>query len=131
MLLTDQGTPGGYIPATHIILNAQPNGAPAIPGIANGTFIGGNTPWFKVEVWDSAYATFEAAASAYAYRGGSTMFQFNPGASLSYPNTAPPGVNSTWTEENIVIYGGPPIPEPSILALIGAASMILWPRRRK
>ncbi len=129
--LNNSSVPGGYIPATHIQLSAQANGAPLINGIANGTPIGAGTPWFEVRLWDSAYATFEAAASAYAYRGGSAMFQFNPGASLSYPNTAPPGVNSTWIEGNIVIYGGAPIPEPSIPALLGLGSLVLLFRRRK
>ena len=125
--LTDQGTPGGYIPGTHIVLNAQPNGAPAIPGIANGTPIGASTPWFQVKVWDATYATCESALSAGAYATFGREFQFNPGPSLSYPNTAPAGVNSTWTDGPFWI----PIPEPSTTALVGLSAAVLIAFRRR
>ena len=125
--LTDAATPAGYIPATHIVLNANAvTGAPAIPGIANGTPITAATPWFQVKVWDSAFPTFAQAAGA-GYATFGALFQMNPGPSLSYPNTAPPGVNSTWTEGNI----GLPIPEPSTLALIGLGAAALLSFRRR
>lgn len=129
--LSDAATPDGLIPPTHIVLNANPaTGAPAIPGIANGTAITAATPWLQVRIWDSAYATYELAWDAYSYIGSGAGFQFNPGPSLSYPNTAPAGVNSTWTDGTIIVHL--PTPEPSTLALVGlgAAIFLLCCRRR-
>jgi hypothetical protein len=60
--LNNAGLPAGRIPAQPVILNAQANGAPAIPGIPGGTPIGANTPWFQVKIWDAAYPSFEAAS---------------------------------------------------------------------
>ena len=128
--LTDQGTPGGYIPGTHMVLNANAaTGAPAIPGIANGTAIAAATPWLQVRVWDARFPSYEAAqAVGHNYSGVGPEFQFNPGPSLSYPNTAPAGVNSTWTDGNIVLVW--PIPEPSGLALVGLGAASLAVLRR-
>lgn len=127
--LTDAAMAAGYIPATHIVLNANAaTGAPNIPGIPNGTPITAATPWFEVKVWDSAYPTFGQAIIGGGYVMLGAPFQMNPGPSISYPNTAPPGVNSTWTEGNIVM----PIPEPSALALIGlGAAAVMRFRRRE
>ena len=127
VLLNDQSLPPGYIPGTHIVLSAQPNGAPLINGIANGTAIGATTPWFQVRVWDSAYASFEGAMASGSYwLLWGPEFQFNPGPSLNYPNTAPPGVNSTWSETPITT------PEPSTLALVGlgAATLLIFRCRK-
>ena len=119
--------PPGSIQATHIVLSAQPNGAPAIAGIASGTAIGAGTPWFQVKVWDASYATYEAAVTAGSgYTGEGAEFQLDPGPSIIYTFTAPPGPNSTWVEAPI--YVGP---EPSTLALIGLGAATLWIFRRR
>ena len=126
--LTDAATPAGWIPATHMLLNANAaTGAPAIPGIANGTAITAATPWLQVKVWDSAFATYELAVGQ-GYTGKGAEFQFNPGPSLSYPSTAPAGVNSTWIDGNIVLS----VPEPSTFALagLGAAALMIFRRRK-
>jgi hypothetical protein len=122
----------GLIGPLHIVLNALPNGAPAIPGIANATPIGATTPWFQVRVWSTTaannYPSYEAAVAGGApYWVSGPMFQMNPGPSIGYVNTSP-GVNSSWTDGSLVV----PTPEPSTFALAGlgaAALMIL--RRRK
>jgi hypothetical protein len=127
VLLNNQGWPAGYIPSTHIVLDAQPNGAPAIPGITSGTAIGATTPWFQVKVWDSAYATFAGAWAAGAYATLGAEFQMNPGPSIAYENTAPPGINSSWQDANIVFAY---VPEPSGIALVGLGVLALAASRR-
>jgi len=122
--------PAGTIPAYHVVLNANAGtGAPAIGGIASGTAIGASTPWFQVRVWDSAYATYELAYSAGKYTGQGSEFQLNPGPSLSYTFTAPPGANSSWVDGPISVSL---VPEPSTFALagLGAAAMLIFRRRK-
>jgi hypothetical protein len=125
-LLNSTTSPAGFIGPFQVVLNADPTtGAPAIPGIASGTAIGPSTPWFRVVVWDSAFATYnQVLGQSYVMFGA--PFQMNPGPSLSYVNTAPPGVNSTWSETPIAF------PEPSTLALIGlgTATCLIFRRRR-
>ena len=118
----------GVIGPMHIVLNTNANGAPNIPGIANGTPIGSSTPWFDVKVWDAAYASYDLASAAGAYTGAGAPFQMNPGPSIAYVNTSP-GVNSTWTEGPIFVGW---VPEPSTLALagLGAAAMLILRRRK-
>jgi hypothetical protein len=119
------------INAFQVVLSANPStGTPAIPGIANGTAIGANTPWFQVRVWDSAYASFYAALANGAIVGQGPLFQMNPGPSLASQNTAPPGVNSTWSETPIYI--GLFVPEPSTTALVGlgVATLLIFRRRK-
>jgi hypothetical protein len=118
----------GVIGPMHIVLNAQPDGAPAIPGILNATPIGPSTPWFDVRVWDASYANYEAAFAAGAYAAAGFPFQMNPGPSIAYVNTAGPSANSTWTEGPIWMGL---IPEPSSFALAGLAAAMLILRRRK
>ncbi len=129
VLLNNPGTPGGYIPATHIILNAQANGAPLIYGIANGTPIGPTTPWFQVRVWDSAYPTYEQAWAACSYATHGAEFQMNPGPSLSYPNTAPAGINSTWVDAPFT-FGLAPEPSPFALGALGMLVLVILRRPR-
>lgn len=125
--MTDPNTPGGVIPATHIKLVAQPNGAPDIPGIAYGTAIGPTTPWFQVKIWDSAFPTYEQAFGA-SYAGELRPFQFNPGRSIVYPLITTQDGNSTWSAGGFL----QPVaaPEPSTLALIGLGAVTLLMVRR-
>jgi len=119
----------GSIPATHVQLAANANGAPLINPITAGTAIGASTPWFQIRVWDSRYATYEAAfGQAGAYTGESPEFQMNPG-SIAYINVGPAGANSTWVESPIVVGM---VPEPSTFALagLGAAAMLIFRRRK-
>jgi hypothetical protein len=123
----------GIIGPMHVICQANPTtGALNIPGIANNTPIGSTTPWFDVKVWDNAYASYDAAFAAGAYTGASPLFQMNPGPSLGYVNTAPPSLNSTWTEGPIFVALGGTIPEPSSVAFAGlaAAAMLIFRRRK-
>jgi hypothetical protein len=117
----------GVIGPMHIVLNAQPNGAPAIPGIANATPITPSNPWFQVRVWDSSYPSYESAFASGAPTGEGSLFQMNPGASIAYVNTAGPSPNSTWVDGPIYV-----TPEPSTLALAGLATagMLLYRRRK-
>jgi len=123
--------PAGSIPAFHVVLNANAaTGAPAIPGIASGTAIGANTPWFQVRIWDNAYANYDLARAAGAYTGFGAEFQLNPSPSaIAYTGTTPPGANSTWQDAPIVVAL---VPEPSTFALagLGAAAMLIFRRRK-
>lgn len=128
--LNSTAIPAGNIPAYHVVLNAiAASGAPAIPGIASGTAIGATTPWFQIQVWDSAYATYAAALAAGSYVGLGPEFQLNPGPSLAYTFTSPPGPNTTWSETPIVVSL---VPEPSTFALagLGAAALMIFRRRK-
>lgn len=122
VLLNSTTIPAGNIPQTRVTLTG-------IAGIASGTAIGASTPWFQVQIWDNAYASYAASAAAGSYVGQGAMFQMNPGPSIAYTLTAPPGVNSTWTEGNIVVGL---VPEPTSFALVGlgAAAMLIFRRRK-
>ena len=84
-----------------------------VPGILPGASAN-----FLVRVWDSSFASYDAAISANAWRGQSLSFVNKVGG-----GTLPP--------ENTVFTGFVLIPEPSIIALaiMGAGSLLF--RRRK
>jgi hypothetical protein len=127
------GDPDGFVHAFHVVLNSQPNGAPAIPGIPLGTAFGANTPWFQMRIWNSAYATYDLALAANApnsYVGENAVFQLNPQTSaIAYTGTTPAGPNSGWVDGNL---STGTIPEPSTFALagLGAAALMIFRRRK-
>lgn len=100
-----------------------------IAGIASGTAIGANTPYFQVKVWENTYASYELAPDATSYKGIGSVFQMNPGNSIAYVTTAPPSVNTTWVEAPIVVAL---VPEPTVAAIagLGLASMLVFRRRK-
>jgi len=124
-LLNNAAVEAGWISQTRVALVG-------VPGIASGTAIGAATPWFQVRVWDSALGVNEAgwlsASGGAGYSGSGALFQMNPGNSIAYVLTAPPGINTTWTEGNIVLS----VPEPSTFALagLGAAALLIFRRRK-
>jgi hypothetical protein len=129
MNLSSPGS-AGVIGPLHIVLSANAaTGAPLINGIPAGTAIGAGTPWFQIRVWNSTFASYEAAAAAgTSYLGQGAAFQMNPGSSIAYINTSP-SANSTWTDSPIVVAM---VPEPSTFALagLGAAAMLIIRRRK-
>jgi len=111
--------PGSFGPL-NITLGSPGNG---IPGIASGTPITASTPWFQARVWDSAFPTFETAALAGALAGQGPLFQMNPGT-ITFIPTAPPSINSTWSEVPIEL-----APEPSAVALAGLGALAMLFRK--
>jgi hypothetical protein len=126
---------------THTLLN--PSGGGTGPSAGQGPFThvvtglpGGVVDYFQVCVWDSAYASPQAALAAGSYYGGDNIFSMTPGTSISYPaiNSSAAPANSTWAaagNEN-PLYVGVLIPEPTTFALagLGAAALVIFRRRK-
>jgi hypothetical protein len=66
---------------------------------------GGVAAYFKVAIWDNAFATPEAAAAAGSYSGQTAVFTAIPGSSISYPSivAALGPAQSTWAAGNLVV----------------------------
>lgn len=91
---------------------------------------GGVAQYFKVAVWDNAYASPEAAAAALSYSGQSAVFTAIPGTSISYPSIVPGGPSqSTWAAGNLVV-GLVPEPTSAMIAGLGLASMLILRRKK-
>lgn len=100
---------------------------------------GGSAQQFQIVLVDSAAvrpATIVGGETGSAftgktYFGTSGLFTAIPGTSLSYPNIATAASSSTWAAGALNITGGV-VPEPSsmVLAGLGAASLLLFRRRK-
>jgi len=116
------GAAAGTFGPLNLMLGSPGNG---IPGIPSGTPITASTPWFQARVWDNAYASYDIAVAAGALAGEGPLFQMNPGT-ITFVPTAPPSINSTWTDVPIEL-----APEPSTFALAGLAAGMFVIRHRK
>jgi hypothetical protein len=106
------------------------------------TLPGGVLAYFQVKVWESAYASYEAAIAASAantallsYASQTDVFSGTPGNSLVYPPLV--GGSFSWLQGAAAWQGGGfqtfnAVPEPSsmVLAGLGAASLLLFRRRK-
>jgi hypothetical protein len=74
-------------------------------------------------------AAFRALFTGNTYFGTSGLFTAVPGSSLAYPNIATAASSSTWAAGPVSVT---PVPEPSsmVLAGLGAASLLLFRRRK-
>lgn len=93
------------------------------PTVTLTGFAAGAKPWIKVEVFEAAYNDYNAAANALAKVGKAT-FQLGAGLGGGEPPLPAPG-----------LVGMPkidvaPIPEPSVLALVGLGVAAFLLRRR-
>jgi hypothetical protein len=98
-------------------------------------FAGGTLAYFQVRVWDSAYATYEAAATAwlaYDYIGENNIFTMTPGTCITYP-AINNGGGSTWVDvgNETPMYLWGLVPEPTTFALFGLGAAMLLLRRQK
>jgi hypothetical protein len=88
---------------------------------------GGSLAYFRIDVYDNAFADSSQARAAGGYYGTSGQFTATPGAGITYPNLFQGGpAGSTWGPGNIVLG----IPEPSSLALLALGACGLALRRR-
>jgi hypothetical protein len=110
-----------------------------LPGIFGPkTFTSANLPggvqaFMQVQIRDSAYATAALAQAAGKPAGFSSIFTFNPSSTIAFNSIVVSGGTalSTWAPGNVTVTA-PNIPEPSSMALagIGAASLLLFRRRK-
>jgi hypothetical protein len=106
------GAPAGMVPLTHVVCN----------------FPGGTLSCFVVFVWDSGYATPQAALNAGALVGQNNIFTMTPGSSIQYPLITTGG-GSTWTavgnESPFVVPGEVLVPIQSV-TLSGSNIVLTW-----
>jgi hypothetical protein len=88
-------------------------------------FPGNTLTWFQVKIWDSAYATYEAAEAGFSYLGTSPEFSMTTGTGLTYPGINDAG-GTTWPAGPI--YVGL-VPEPSVAALLALGGVFLLGRK--
>jgi hypothetical protein len=98
--------------------------------------------FWQIQVREAAFPTEAASSAAGGYAGHSVVFQGKAGGSLAYNSILSPLANnfaSTWAAGTFDLGGGNfgaiPIglvPEPSSMALagLGAASLLLFRRRK-
>jgi hypothetical protein len=117
--LTLVGVPGGVQQFFNIVLV---NVGAVLPNSIDGALYGRNQT--------DAFSSSALAAFSANYYGSSGLFQFTPSTSAI---SAPPinGPGTTWALGSMYITGVP-IPEPSsmVLAGLGAASLLLFRRRK-
>ncbi len=109
-------TPGRMV-SKGIILTGVPGGAVASFNIVVSDVVGALGSAFPGQAFG-------------AYYGSTGNFTATPGASISYPGLVSGGpAGSTWTAANLVVNA---VPEPSsmVLAGLGAASLLLFRRRK-
>ena len=92
---------------------------------------GGVTATFQVKVREVGFATAELAQAGGAYYGFSPVFTFRPSSTIAFNSIVNPGGTalSTWAAGPINVQV---VPEPSSMALagIGAASLLMFRRRK-
>jgi PEP-CTERM motif len=114
-------TPGLMVPRG-IILTGVPGGAVASFNIIVSDLVAGLGSSFT-----------GVALPGADYFGTTGTFTATPGASISYPGLVGGGPSgSTWGVGNLTISGAAIVPEPSsmVLAGLGAASLLLFRRRK-
>lgn len=123
-ILLIAGLYGGSSSASlNLLTVAQFGMVPGSPGLINPTqvplpFPAGMLVWLQVKIWDSSYASYEAAlAAGNGYLGASPVFSMTPGTFAPAPIN---GGGSTWPAEPI--YVGL-VPEPAAVALLGLVGL--------
>lgn len=122
--------------ADYLTAGRQANKNVVLTGVA-----GGSAQSFLIVLTDSGAVrpnTLPAAGSPIVpfvgatYFGSSGYFTAIPGTSLSYPGIATAASSSTWAAGDLAAIPTAPIPEPSsmVLAGLGAASLLLFRRRK-
>jgi len=107
-------------------------GLPGIFGPRNFTSAnlpGGSVAQMQIKIRETSFATAELAQAGGAYYGFSPIFSFTPSATIAFANLAIGG-GSTWATGPVLVQAV--VPEPSSMALagIGAASLLIFRRRK-
>lgn len=93
---------------------------------------GGVTATMQVKIRESSFATAELAVAGGGYYGFSPIFTFRPSSTIAFNSIVNPGGTalSTWADGPIQVTAV--VPEPSSMALagIGAASLLIFRRRK-
>jgi hypothetical protein len=106
----------------------------------SGNLPGGSTSTFIIKVRETAFATAELAQANGGYFGYSQVFQMNPSSTIAFNSIVNAGGTalSTWANGTQVLPNGlgaiavGVVPEPSSMALagLGAASLLIFRRRK-
>lgn len=138
----------GGATAGSMVLQSSTTLSAAIPGgfgpinFVSPNMAGGVVGFWQIQVREAAFATEALSGAAGGYAGHSAIFQGRAGSSLAFfaiNNALANNFQSTWAAGSVDLGGGNfgaiPIgivPEPSSMALagLGAASLLLFRRRK-
>jgi hypothetical protein len=98
------------------------------------TLAGGAASTFQVQVRQTGFATAALAQAGGAYYGFSPIFTMQPSSTIAYNSIVNAGGTSlsTWGAGQLLVHTSNVVPEPTsmVLAGLGAASLLMFRRRK-
>jgi hypothetical protein len=123
---------GSMVLQTTTTINAAIPGGFGPLNFISANVAGGATGTFQIQVRESTFTTAALAQAGGGYFGFSPIFTMRPSSTIAYNSIVNAGGTalSTWAVGTVGT--GLPIPEPSsmVLAGLGAASLLLFRRRK-